>query len=74
MAYPKPDGPVDKNQFTQFRRAMRQLGIQMIAAYSREVRGRCERQFGTHQGRIPFELEAQSITEMEEANEDILND
>lgn len=65
---PKADGPVDKGQFTQFRRAMRQLNIEMIPAYSPEARGRCERQFRTHQGRLPFELEAQGITEIEEAN------
>jgi len=65
---PEADGPVDKGHFTQFRRALKQLNIEMIAAYSPEARGRCERQFRTHQGRLPFELEAQGITEMNEAN------
>jgi len=48
---------------------MRQLGIEMIPAYSPEARGRCERQFRTHQGRLPFELAANGITEMCKAND-----
>lgn len=66
---PKADGPVDKTQYTQFRRAMRQLGIEMIPAYSPEARGRCERQFRTHQGRLPNELVALGITELQKANQ-----
>jgi len=65
---PEAEGPVDKNHFTQFRRAMHQLGITMIAAYSPEARGRCERQFRTHQGRLPYELALKGITSMDEAN------
>ena len=53
---------------TQFGRALRHLGIEMIAAYSPEARGRSERAFGTHQGRLPFELAAANITHMETAN------
>lgn len=34
-------------RLTQFGRAMNQLGIQMIAAYSPEARGRSERFFRT---------------------------
>ncbi len=65
---PEAGGRVDKNNPTQFGRAVRQLGIEMIAAYSPEARGRSERAFGTHQGRLPKELAAHGITEMEEAN------
>ena len=59
---PKAGGKVDKVNLTQFGRAMRQLGIEMIPAYSPEVRGRSERAFGTHQGRLPKELAAVGIT------------
>jgi len=59
---------VDKHNPTQFGRAMRQLGIEMIAAYSPEARGRSERMFGTHQGRLPQELAAANITTIKEAN------
>ena len=61
-------GKVDKVNLTQFGRAMQQLGIEMIPAYSPEARGRSERAFGTHQGRLPKELAAQGITSMGEAN------
>ena len=65
---PEAGGKVDKNNPTQFGRAMRHLGIDMIPAYSPEARGRCERAFGTHQGRLPKELAYHEITDMEEAN------
>jgi len=50
---PEAGGKVDKDHPTQFGRAMKQLGIEMIAVYSPEARGRSERAFGTHQGRLP---------------------
>ncbi|MEW6501255.1 MAG: ISNCY family transposase [Thermodesulfobacteriota bacterium] len=65
---PEAGGPVDKKNLTQFGRAMRQLGIEMIAAYSPQARGRSERAFRTHQGRLPKELAAAGITTMAEAN------
>lgn len=61
-------GKVDRKNLTQFGRAMKQLGIEMIAAYSPEARGRSERAFGTHQGRLPRELALAGITDMEDAN------
>ena len=65
---PKEGGKVSKTQLTQFGRAMKQLGIQMIAAYSPEARGRGEREFETHQDRLVKELAFHHITELEEAN------
>jgi transposase len=62
-------GKVDKTHLTQFGRAMHQLGIEMIPAYSPEARGRSERAFGTHQGRLPNELAAAGITDMQSAND-----
>jgi hypothetical protein len=61
-------GKVDKTHLTQFGRALHQLGIEMIPAYSPEARGRSERAFGTHQGRLPKELAAADITDRESAN------
>jgi transposase len=61
-------GKVDRKNPTQFGRAMARLGIEMIAAYSPEARGRSERMFSTHQGRLPKELAAAGITDMEAAN------
>ena len=65
---PEAGGKVDKKRLTQFGRAMSQLGIEMIAAYSPEARGRSERVFSTHQGRLPNELALMKIKTMEEAN------
>ena len=65
---PEAGGKVDKQNLTQFGRAMRQLGIEMIPAYSPEARGRSERVFKTHQDRLVKELAMKQITTMEEAN------
>ncbi len=65
---PEVGGKVDKVNLTQFGRAMKQLGIEMIAAYSPEARGRSERAFGTHQGRLPQELQLAGITTIAAAN------
>jgi transposase len=59
---------VDKNRLTQVGRAMKELGVQMIPAYSPQARGRSERNFGTWQGRLPQELRLAGITTVEEAN------
>lgn len=66
---PEAGGKVDKGNLTQFGRAMKQLGISMIAAYSPEARGRSERMFGTHQGRLPNELAKLRITTITAANQ-----
>lgn len=66
---PKAGEPVDKYRLTQVGRALRELGIQMIPAYSPQARGRSERNFGTWQGRLPQELRLAGITTVEEANQ-----
>ena len=65
---PEAGGKVDKDNPTQVGRALKQLGIELIAAYSPEARGRSERMFGTLQKRLPQELRLAGITEMAEAN------
>ena len=65
---PEEGGKVSKTQLTQFGRAMQQLGIEMIPAYSPEARGRSERMFRTHQGRLPRELAAHDIKTIDAAN------
>jgi transposase len=65
---PEAGGKVDKVNLTQFGRAMKHLGIELIPAYSPEARGRSERAFATHQGRLPQELAAADITTLEAAN------
>src|SRR5947209_8356049 len=65
---PKVGGKVDCHRLTQVGRALRELDIQMIPAYSPQARGRSERNFGTWQGRLPQELRLQGITTLEAAN------
>ncbi|MGB4069055.1 MAG: ISNCY family transposase [Nitrospira sp.] len=61
-------GKVDKTRLTQVHRALQQLGITLIPAYSPEARGRSERVFRTLQDRLPKELALAGITEMAAAN------
>jgi hypothetical protein len=65
---PKVGGKVDRHRLTQVGRALAELGIQMIPAYSPQARGRSERNFGTWQGRLPQELRLHGIDSLEEAN------
>ncbi len=59
---------MDKSNLTQFGRALSQLGIEQIPSYFLQARGRSERIFATHQGRLPKELALHGITDMESAN------
>jgi transposase len=65
---PKAGEPVDKARLTQVGRALRELGIQMIPAYSPQARGRMERSYRTWQGRLPQELRIRGLKTKEAAN------
>lgn len=65
---PTAGGKVAKGVPTQVGRALAQLGIEHIAAYSPEARGRSERAFRTLQDRLPKELALRGITRVDEAN------
>jgi transposase len=65
---PKAGGKIDTHRLTQVGRALRELGVQMIPAYSPQARGRSERSFSTWQGRLPQELRLRGITTLEAAN------
>ncbi|HYY73122.1 MAG TPA: ISNCY family transposase [Candidatus Bathyarchaeia archaeon] len=65
---PEAGARVDLQRLTQVGRALHELGIQMIPAYSPQARGRSERNFGTWQGRLPQELRLRGIRTVEEAN------
>jgi hypothetical protein len=65
---PETGGPVDKGKLTQLGRALKQLGIEHIAGYSPQARGRSERAFRTLQDRLPKELALAGITTLEAAN------
>lgn len=60
---------IDEETPTQVKRALDQLGIELIPASAPEARGRSERMFGTLQGRLPQELRAAGIATMAAANQ-----
>src|SRR5579863_7040633 len=65
---PKAGEPVSRTVRTQVGRALAQLGIRHIAAYSPEARGRSERAFRTLQDRLPKELALAGIATIAAAN------
>src|SRR5277367_2415274 len=65
---PKVGGKVDYHRRTQVGRALHELGVQMIPAYSPQARGRSERNFDTWQGRLPQELRLRQLRTLEAAN------
>jgi transposase len=71
---PEAGGKVDKDTPTQVGRALAQLGVEHIPAYSPEARGRSERMFGTLQGRLVNELADAGITTLEAANRFLAED
>jgi len=65
---PEAGGKVSKTMLTQVGRALSQLGIEHIAAYSPQARGRSERVFLTLQDRLPKEFKLAGIATVEAAN------
>jgi len=65
---PNAGGAVNHDRLTQVGRALKELGIQLIPAYSPQARGRSERGFGTWQGRLPQELRLRGVATLEQAN------
>jgi transposase len=59
---------VDRGRLTQVGWALKRLGIEHIAAYSPQARGRSERMFGTLQDRLIKELAQAGIRDIEIAN------
>ena len=65
---PRAGEPVDRSRRTQVGRALHQLGIEHIMAYSPQARGRSERVNRTLQDRLVKELQTQGIRMIERAN------
>jgi transposase len=61
-------GEIDRSHLTQVGRALEQLGVEHIGAFSPQARGRSERAFQTLQDRLPKELRLAGITTAELAN------
>lgn len=65
---PKEGAKPDLSRPTQAARALKELGIKLIPAFSPQARGRSERMFKTLQGRLPQELRLAGVKTMQEAN------
>lgn len=65
---PEAGGKVSRTVLTQVGRALAQLGIEHIPAYSPQARGRSERAFLTLQDRLPKELGLAGIATVAAAN------
>ena len=65
---PEKGGEIDRGSPTQIGRALAQLGVEHIGAYSPQARGRSERAFATLQDRLVKELRLAGITNIEAAN------
>ena len=63
---------VDLTRLSQIGKALYELGIEMIPAYSPQARGRSERLFKTWQDRLPKELALHGIQTVPDANRYIL--
>lgn len=59
----------NKELITQFQRATRQVGIELITAHSPQAKGRVERMFETLQDRLVKEMRLANINTIEQANE-----
>jgi hypothetical protein len=57
------------DRLTQIGRALRELGIGWVAAYSPQAKGRVERSFGTDQDRLVKELRLGKVKTMQAANQ-----
>ena len=58
-----------KKERHSLKRAMKELGINIIYAHSPEAKGRVERAFGTLQERLVREMRIKGISSLEKANE-----
>lgn len=65
----KCENSVEKDTFTQFGYACKQLGIDIRTSSVAQAKGRVERMFNTLQSRLPIELRLADVSSIEEANE-----
>lgn len=65
----KHETSVEKDTFTQFGYACKQLGIDIRTSSVAQAKGRVERMFGTLQSRLPVELRLENVTSIQQANQ-----
>lgn len=59
---------MDKEAMTQFQRAMKEVGVEIIFAYSPQAKGRVENKYKTFQDRLVKEMRLAGVKTKEEAN------
>lgn len=59
----------DPEKLTQFGRAMKELGVELICAHSPQAKGRVERRHAVFQDRLVKELRLRHIGDMKQAND-----
>ena len=64
----KPSLKDDTEPLSEFQRAMKELGVEVIHAHSPQAKGRVERLFRTFQNRLVKEMRLRGIKTVEEAN------
>ena len=69
----KHETAIEKDTFTQFGYACKQLGIAIRTSSVAQAKGRVERMFGTLQSRLPVELRLANVTSIQQANNDKIN-
>ena len=69
----KNETAIEKDTFTQFGYACKQLGIDIRTSSVPQAKGRVERMFGTLQSRLPVELRLAGVSSIKEANEFLNN-
>ncbi len=69
----KAQPSVEKDTFTQFGYACKQLGINIKTSSVPQAKGRVERMFNTLQSRLPIELRLAGVSSIEEANEFLIS-
>lgn len=65
----KNSSDTEKDTFTQFSYACKQLGVELKTTSVPQAKGRIERLFGTLQSRLPIEMRLAGIQTTEQANE-----
>ena len=65
----KHETAIEKDTFTQFGYACKQLGIDIRTSSVAQAKGRVERMFGTLQSRLPVELRLANVTSIQQANQ-----
>ncbi|HHY10759.1 MAG TPA: ISNCY family transposase, partial [Firmicutes bacterium] len=65
----KNSSALEKDTFTQFGYACKQLGVEIKTTSVPEAKGRVERMFKTLKSRLPIELRLEGVTTLEQANE-----